>query len=429
MGGGHRADLPVQEVLQDGLGQCRAFCRIGAGAELVKQHQILVGNLLHDGDDVGHMGRKGGKGLLNGLLVSNVGEHLVENGQLRPKLPGDLQAGLGHQGKQADGFKRHGFAARIRAGNDQGGKGGAQLHRTGNDLFRVDQRMADTDQADDPVLVQFGGNGPHLPGQLALGKYKIQMGQKNDVLLDHVRLFADGGGQGGEDPFDLFPLLGGPFADLVAELDDRQRLHKQGSARGTLILHDARDIGAEFGADGNHVPAVSDGDDGLLQILGHLAPDHLAELGTDLLVGLGDVPADVVQGGAGVIRHFLFAQNRAGNVLLQLPESLETGGLGGDHRGVFPLRHQAASGGAGGPQGFRHRKESLLRKGGALLRQGKIRPHVRKPAQRIAALIGQDDDGFFRFALCLLDFAKVRKRNQLAAFFLAQVGQGIIGQL
>ena len=289
--------------------------------------------------------------------------------------------------------------------------------------------MADADQADDPILVQLRGNGPHLPGQLALGKYKIQMGQKNDVLLDHIRLFADGGGQGGEDPFDLFPLLGGPFADLVAELDDRQRLHKQGSARGTLILHDARDVGAEFGADGNHVPAVSDGDDGLLQILGHLAPDHLAELGADLLVGLGDVPADVVQGGAGVIGHFLFAQDRAGNVLLQLPEGLEPGGLGRDQRGVFPLGHQAASGGAGGPQGFRHQKEGLLRKGGALLRQGKIRPHVRKTAQRIAALIGQDDDGFFRFALGLLDFAEVRKRNQLAAFFLAQVGQGIICQL
>ena len=56
--------------------------------------------LLQDGYDVGHMGREGAKALLDALLVSDIGENLLEHGQLRSVEGRNMKPCLAHQGKQ-----------------------------------------------------------------------------------------------------------------------------------------------------------------------------------------------------------------------------------------------------------------------------------------------------------------------------------------
>ncbi len=64
------------------------------------------------------MGGEGGEILLDGLIVADVGEHGVEDGELG-SVGRDGDSGLRHEGEEADGFQGDGFAAGVGAGDDQ----------------------------------------------------------------------------------------------------------------------------------------------------------------------------------------------------------------------------------------------------------------------------------------------------------------------
>ena len=68
--------------------------------------------------DIGDVRGEGGEILLDGLVVADVGEDGVEDGELGA-VGGDGKAGLGHQREQADGFEGDGFAAGVGAGDDE----------------------------------------------------------------------------------------------------------------------------------------------------------------------------------------------------------------------------------------------------------------------------------------------------------------------
>ena len=118
MGGddGHAAD--AAEMAGDGDGEGGAFFGIGGGAEFVEQDERMRGRGAGDEIDVGDVGGEGGEILLDGLVVADVGEDGVEDGELGA-VGGDGDAGLGHQGEQADGFQGDGFAAGVGAGDDE----------------------------------------------------------------------------------------------------------------------------------------------------------------------------------------------------------------------------------------------------------------------------------------------------------------------
>ena len=78
--GGHQGgDAAPQQVIQDGPRQGCALLRVGARPQFVQQHQRAAVGVRQNVDDVGDMPRKGGKRLLDGLLVADVGENLLEN--------------------------------------------------------------------------------------------------------------------------------------------------------------------------------------------------------------------------------------------------------------------------------------------------------------------------------------------------------------
>ena len=56
------------------------------------------------------------------------------------------------------------------------------------------------------------------------------------------RLAADLAGQLPEDPLHLLALFERQLAELVAQLDDRRRLHENGGAAGGLVVHEAAEL-------------------------------------------------------------------------------------------------------------------------------------------------------------------------------------------
>ena len=72
-------------------------CGIGPGAQLVQEHQRACAHPLHDAAEVFHVRRKRGKGLLDGLLVPDVGKHRIEDRKERAFAGGDLHAELVHE--------------------------------------------------------------------------------------------------------------------------------------------------------------------------------------------------------------------------------------------------------------------------------------------------------------------------------------------
>ena len=64
------------------------------------------------------MGGEGGEILLDRLIVADVGEDGVEDGEFGA-IGGNGDSGLRHQGEEADGFQGDGFAAGVGAGDDE----------------------------------------------------------------------------------------------------------------------------------------------------------------------------------------------------------------------------------------------------------------------------------------------------------------------
>ena len=105
------------QFVEDGLGDGAAGRRLGAGTELVDEHErALVGHLQH-GFHVREEGAVGGQVVLEGLVVSDGDHDAVEHGEFRSLRGGDEHTPLEHILKQSHGLQAHALAAGVGAGN------------------------------------------------------------------------------------------------------------------------------------------------------------------------------------------------------------------------------------------------------------------------------------------------------------------------
>ena len=123
-----RAAADAVELVEDRPAQGRAVGRVGARPELVEQDQRARRRLAQDLADPPHVRREGRERLLQALLVADIGEHVVEDRELRALAGRDVQAGLGHDRQQADRLERDRLAAGVRAGHDQDLKSNPEIH-------------------------------------------------------------------------------------------------------------------------------------------------------------------------------------------------------------------------------------------------------------------------------------------------------------
>ena len=111
-----------KQVIEDGARQCRAFLRIGARAKFIEDDQRTLIDLFENADDVRDVTAERAERLLDGLLIANIGIHIVEERQFRTAFSRDVQSALRHERQQTDGFQRNRFSARVRTGNNNGSR-------------------------------------------------------------------------------------------------------------------------------------------------------------------------------------------------------------------------------------------------------------------------------------------------------------------
>ena len=170
--------------LDDGDGKRRALCRVGTGAELVEEDETVAVADLEDLHNILCMRREGGKRLLDGLLVADVGEDLLVDVDGAAVVGGDMQTALGHKREQADGLERDGLAAGVWAGDDERVKIAAQPHGDRDDRLAGDERMAGPDEVQLAVGPHLRADGPHGERQPRPGENALKLEQHIVVELD-----------------------------------------------------------------------------------------------------------------------------------------------------------------------------------------------------------------------------------------------------
>lgn len=234
------------------------------------------------------MGREGTQGLLDALLVSDIGENFVENGKLRVVEGRNVKTCLAHQGEKADSFQGNGLTSGVRSGDDQKAEILSEPDIDGNHAFLVQQGMAaffDVDVAffiEDRLgsVVGFAEHGP--------GKNEIQLGQDPEVIGD-VFIFRSGHiAEFGKNRLDGFLLLKLQFAKLIIEFYDGHGLDEKGGTCGRLVVDHAGNLSLVLRFDRNAVAAVSHRDYGVLKVSSGRAVHQGSQLGVNPVVGLAD---------------------------------------------------------------------------------------------------------------------------------------------
>ena len=226
-----------------------------------------------------------------------------------------MQAALGHEGEQTDGFQGHGLTAGVGAGDDQCIKITAQIQIVADSGLGVQQRMAGLTQLDE--VTQRRLHSPHFGGQLGPGEDAVQSDEGAVIFFDAPLEVGAVGGQLRQNALDLLLLLELQLLQLVVGVDHAHRLNEEGAAGAGHIVDQTGDLVFVLALDGHHVAPAAHGDDGLLQVLGLVGRDQLVQHIAHLTCGGADVTADIRQFGGGGVGDLILGQDGAGDLLLQ----------------------------------------------------------------------------------------------------------------
>ena len=125
-------------------------------------------------------------------------------------------------------------------------------------------------------------------------------------------------------PDDLRLFVQLQLSELVVQIDDGLRLHKKSGSRRRLVVHHPRKETNVFPFDRDHVPAVTHGNYGILQMsLRGSRTYHLLQTGFYEIVLVAYVTSYGSQRRRSVVRHLVFADYRTRNILLELHYRIE----------------------------------------------------------------------------------------------------------
>ena len=304
------------QPLQNGDSQCGTLYRVSTGAKLVQQNEAVAVRFLDDGNGVCHVCGEGGKALLNALLVTDVHQHFFEHVDGAVFVGRNHQAAHCHQGQQTDGFQSNGLTAGVRAGDHESIKFFAQSYVGGNDLFRVDQRMAGFFQFKLTVVHQIRHGGFHLVSQCRFGEVQVDLHQQVIAVNDGLSVNAHFGGKLGYNALDLPLFFGLQNLNFIVCFHNSHRLDENGSAAGGGIVNETLYLTAVFGFDRHNEAAVTLCNDVFLQIFA-LTANHAVQLVTNAKLCLIDLAANIAQLLAGGIGNFLIGHNSVADGVFQ----------------------------------------------------------------------------------------------------------------
>ncbi len=224
------------ELAEQCAGERRALDRVGAGGDLVEQHERPRRRRLEDVHEIAEVSREGRERRRDGLLVADVGQHVGEDRQTRA-LGRDVQAALVQQRAQPERLQRDRLAARVgSAEHEHPDAREREIDR--HDGRRIEQRMAGGDELD--VAGRLDRAAAPAARERSAGERDVDRGQHLDGVRKLVRVVADMPRELGQDPRHLVALVALELAQPVGELDDRERLDEQRLAGVARVVHDAR---------------------------------------------------------------------------------------------------------------------------------------------------------------------------------------------
>ncbi len=118
MRGDQREGSGHTEMLHDGDAERSALFGIGGRAEFVQQHERIGRDVERHLADVGNVRGKGAEIFLDGLVVADIRQHLLEERKLGFQRR-NRKARLRHQAEQSDGFQGDRFAAGVGTADQQ----------------------------------------------------------------------------------------------------------------------------------------------------------------------------------------------------------------------------------------------------------------------------------------------------------------------
>ena len=352
VGGADQEHTHALEVAQHGAGQGGSLLGVGAGAQLVHQHQRATRGPAHNVDKVGDVGTERREGLLDALLVADVGIDAVEP-RKAGLIRGYVQPGVGHHRQQAHGLEGHGLAAGVGTGDQQNAAPGVQRQADRHHVARQ-QRMPGAAEAHTARLVLLPvAYSLTLWGRVRVGAIFLSVfddrrcgTQRRRVAgLGHVQVqpghdvqgkqqvfggLADAGGKLAQHALHL-ALLGQPgLAPAVAHVHGGHRLDKHRRAAVGNVVNDTCDAGAHLRLDEQHHAAVALGDEGLLHQISPLEPPQVAlhDFVEPVLrlPGFGPQPS---QHRAGVVQHLARRADGRADLAVQVAQLRDVAGQAG----------------------------------------------------------------------------------------------------
>ena len=245
----------------------RPLDRIGAGGDLVEQDERAVSCALEDRNEVPDVAGERREAHGDRLLVADIGEDGVEDGE-RDLVGGRSEPALVQQGGQAERLQRDGLAAGVRARDHERpeiAEREVDRHRHG----RVEQRVARS--VEDDLVTYRHERAPPGARERPAGNGEVDPSDGLDERDEPLGARAHGGRELAQDSCHLVALGALRFAKPVRVLDDGERLHEERLARAGAVVDDAGDAPARRRPEREHGPPRARGDEVVLQVLAQIA--------------------------------------------------------------------------------------------------------------------------------------------------------------
>ena len=312
VGSNNAESAAAVEFFEDGLGYGATGAGFGAAAEFVEEEECplpcTLQHLLH----VLQVGGVGAEVVVDGLLVADVDEEVVEDAEFGGFAAGDEEAALEHILDESDGLEADGFAACVGAGDDEDAVGVVEVEAEGDNLLPLageeKERVAGIEKADFGDGVDDGPDGVEGDGEARFGTDEVEAREDPIGIEEGVDGRSQGFGETGKDALYLMVFGELEFAEVVAEFDDLGGLEVGGLSGGGFVVDEAFDfaaVGVEHGDDG---ATVADGGLGVLRGPAFLfgSGKLTGDLSVDFAAFAEDLATDVEEGVGGVVEDFAF---------------------------------------------------------------------------------------------------------------------------
>ena len=271
------------------------------------------GGFAGDAVEVDDVGGEAGEVALDRLSVADVGVDAGEEGKLC-FFGGNGNAGLRHEGEQAEGLERDGLAAGVGAADDElscfgrkddGERDGsfgffACFARAVGSHAEFEERMAGGGEGE--LLRKGGADAVEGDGEAGAGEVGFDLGEDAGAEVDRRGVFAEGAGHGDEDAVNLGLLFVEEADEFVVLLDGFEGFDEDGLAGGRRAVDDAGDLAFELGFDRDDEAVAADGDEVFLGAAAFAqAAQGFAEALFDGAVLAFHRAADAAEFGGGVV--------------------------------------------------------------------------------------------------------------------------------